>query len=155
MGIHDQVRGTGRKVETLDEVISRNLAMDLPAKLRGMARSLEHENKVLGAIIQRKRNDNEIINDRTQLNYRMNEDRIKALRQAADLLNQPIPAEHRTRTLTKSQAASLHADQKIENPTSYFAHLVKNGRIAKPMGSGQKWVFDIRDFPASTHDKLR
>ena len=43
----------------------------------------------------------------------------------------------------------------MKNGVSYIDRLVEKGLIKKPMGSGQKWIFDIQDFPQSTHDKLR
>src|SRR5262245_25552156 len=69
--------------------------------------------------------------------------------------DQEIPQEYRTRMLTKKEAAKLHAGVGASNPTTYINRLIESKQITQPMGSGQKWVFDIRDFPQNAHEKLR
>jgi hypothetical protein len=49
----------------------------------------------------------------------------------------------------------LHNGDKVENPTVYFDRLIDAKQITQPMGKGQKWVFDIQDFPATAQEKLR
>ncbi|MEX2169983.1 MAG: hypothetical protein WD851_11790 [Pirellulales bacterium] len=66
-----------------------------------------------------------------------------------------IPIEYRTRNLTKGESASYHSGGRVANPTKYFERLIEKGAISPPEGSGQQWVFDIRDFPLEVHEKLR
>ena len=61
-----------------------------------------------------------------------------------------IPVEHLTRVVSKAVAAPLHAMRKVTNPTKYFDELIRRGVVTQPIGGGQNWQFDIREFPESS-----
>jgi hypothetical protein len=66
-----------------------------------------------------------------------------------------IPTAYRSKPLTKAQAAKLHSGEQQTNPTVYFKHLINKGKLSPPIGGGQRWQFDIRDFPKHVHSKMR
>ncbi len=66
-----------------------------------------------------------------------------------------IPTEFLTRVVSKVDAARLHSGQRKANGSDYIATMVSIGRLTAPIGSGQSWQFDIRQFPDSVRDKLR
>lgn len=75
--------------------------------------------------------------------------------QTADSISD-IPHEHRTLTVSKADAAKLYNNGiAVRNPTDFFDKLIGKGLLTKPLGSGHKWQFDIRQFPDSAQDKLR
>lgn len=70
-----------------------------------------------------------------------------------------IPAEHRTRPMTYREAGALArgATSKAERKTAgeWIAKCVNEGTIQSEPSTGQKRIYDIRDFPAAVQDKLR
>jgi len=60
--------------------------------------------------------------------------------------------------MTKSEAGIKLGDRP-SNPVQYTDRLIKkgpeNGGINQPMGSGQQWTFNIRDFPEHVRDAIR
>jgi len=66
-----------------------------------------------------------------------------------------IPLEHRSRAMSKAEAARFHSDMKPANPTTYFKSRIAKGSVTAPIGSGQLWQFDVRDFPEAVREEMK
>ena len=68
-----------------------------------------------------------------------------------------ILPEFRTRVMNKSEAARK-LGYKDSNPPQHIDRLIakdhSNGGIREPIGSGQQWIFDIRDFPEAVRGSI-
>ncbi|MEM1186804.1 MAG: hypothetical protein AAGI53_17600 [Planctomycetota bacterium] len=62
-----------------------------------------------------------------------------------------IPPEHRSRELTKAEAARLHSGSRVKNPSDYF----RKRPDVRIEGSGRRWFVDCTQFPPSAQEKLR
>jgi len=96
--------------------------------------------------------------DLTRAGSKGTRDRSQTIRsKIGEVIITSILPEFQTRTMTKSEAGAKHGDQP-SNPRQYIGRLIEKGPdgggICKPMGSGQQWVFDIRDFPEAVQESI-
>jgi hypothetical protein len=66
-----------------------------------------------------------------------------------------IPPSRRTKHLTKAEAAKYLKGEPDRNPSIYIKREVAKGATSAPIGNGQRWQFDINDFPPEAQDELR
>jgi hypothetical protein len=68
---------------------------------------------------------------------------------------EPIPAAFRSKPITKSAAARLLGQNPNSSGVRWLNHCIEDGTIRCEPLSRQRFVFDIRQFPESTHGLLR
>ena len=66
-----------------------------------------------------------------------------------------IPSEHRTRVLTKREAAKFLGKPNPSSGVKWLNQCIKDGAIHCESFNRQSFVFDIREFPGSERAKLR
>lgn len=82
---------------------------------------------------------------------------VKAKSEATPQANQSvrrIPSEYRSKPMTKRAAAKLLERHNEDSGVKWLSNCIEDGTITAEQLSRQSFIFDIRQFPESTHAKM-